>query len=349
MIKRYIFIVIAAILTVLTLSENHLQEYGTVYNDIEFKLEHDYETLAKNLIKSIKPGNSVTPGPTASGNTSGNVSSPSPSLVSPTPALSSKTPAATVKPTPAVPKKNYNVLLNNIKSYLSDYEGTFGIYFLSLTNGQTMGLNAKRNFIAASTIKVPINLYLYNMYSQNKISLDDTVTYLEQDYEDGTGSIQSEEFGNEYSLRELSRRSIVESDNVAINMLSRYLDYEYVVDYMDSLVKHATPRDRNATSPRDMAVYLKTLLDMTQTHPETHEVLDFLLHTEFNDRIPLYLPPDIPVAHKIGTQTRAIHDVGIVFAPKPYIICIYSENVDEDTAPEVVAQISKMVYDFSQN
>jgi beta-lactamase class A len=346
MVKRYIIIVLVAILIVLSLSENHLQEYGTVYKDIEFKLEHDYETLAKNLMKGIKPGNSVTPGPTAFGNTS---SSPSPAPGSPTPTLSSKTPAATRKPAQTAPKKNYNVLLNNIKSYLSAYEGTFGIYFLSLSNGQTMGLNAKRNFIAASTIKVPINLYLYNMYSQNKISLDETVTYLEEDYEDGTGSIQYENFGNDYSLRELSRRSIVESDNVAIKMLSRYLDYKYVVDYMDSLVKHATPRDRNATSPSDMAIYLKKLLDMTQTHPETHEVLDFLLHTEFNDRIPLYLPSDIPIAHKIGTQTRAIHDVGIVFAPKPYIICIFSENVDEDTAPEVVAQISKMVYDFSQN
>lgn len=342
MIKRYIITIIIAVIIAAMLSEGHFQEFGTVYEEAEFELAHDYESIANTLMKGQNTGKSSPKGITSS-------AAPSPALVTPTPAKPVKSPAVTPKPTQAAPKKNYNQLLNNIKSYLSDYEGTYGIYFLSLANGQTMGLNAKRNFIAASTIKVPINLYLYDQYSQNKISLDETVTYQEEDYEDGSGSIQFEEFGTEYNLRELSRLSIVVSDNVAAKMLSRHLDYKNVVDYMDSLVKHATPRNRNATSPSDMTVYLKTLLDLTQTHPETHELLDSMLNTEFNDRIPLYLPPDIPVAHKIGTQTRAIHDVGIVFAPKPYIICIYSENVDEETAPEVVAQISKMVYDFSQN
>jgi len=349
MIKRYIIIILVAALVAFILSEGHFQELETVYEETAFELAHDYESIAKNLVKGQYPGKSATSGPTVSGNPSGNLASPSPAAAAPTPVKPDKSPAVTSKPAQTSPKKNYNLLLNKIKTYLSNYEGTYGIYFLSLTNGQTMGLNAKRNFIAASTIKVPINLYLYNQYSQNKISLDDTVTYQEEDYEDGSGSIQFEDFGNEYSLRELSRLSIVVSDNVAAKMLSRYLDYKNVVDYMDSLVNHATPRNRNATSPSDMTIYLKTLLDLTQTHPETQELLDSLLNTEFNDRIPLYLPQDIPVAHKIGTQTRAIHDAGIVFAPKPYIICIYSENVDEETAPEVIAQISKMVYDFSQN
>lgn len=339
MTKKYIIIVFTAMLL------TSIFYFGNTFIKIEepvFNITYDYSDLARDIRDNVASSPDqiseaeVTPVPSEK----------------PTPVPSQKPAEDTSKKNTVsknTPKKNYSKLLANIKSYLSNQEGVYGIYFLDLTSGQSMGLNSTRKFIAASTVKVPINLYLYKLYSEGGISLDETVTYTEADYEEGTGDIQYQDFGTEYSLRELSRMSIEISDNVAINMLSRYLDYEKVVEYMEGLEGHSIQRNKNQITPKDMAVFLKTLLDLTQNNPDTHELLDFMLNTEFNDRIPLLLPPEVPVAHKIGNQVEAVHDVGIVFAQKPYILCLYSEKVNEDTAPDVLAQISKMVYDFSQN
>lgn len=328
MIKRYTASIICAILISLLLAQSFL-EPGNI--EPVLQLEHNYSDIAQD----IRDNNTD--------------SSPAPAADQAQPSSSPAINDPLQIPSTGASRKNYSKLLKDIKEYLGSQQGVYGLYFLDLKNGQTMTFNPTKKFIAASTIKVPINLYLYSMYSEGKISLDETVEYKEVDYEEGTGDIQYAEFGSEYSLRELSRLSIEESDNVAINMLSRYLDYEKVVEYMESLVNHTIQRDRNVTTPKDMAIYLKVLLDLSQRKPDTQELLDFLMNTEYNDRIPLYLPEDVPVAHKIGNQVEARHDVGIIFAKRPYILCLYSEKVDEEAAPETLAHISKMIYDFSQN
>lgn len=245
--------------------------------------------------------------------------------------------------------KSYTALKNEIRTYISEQEGFYGIYFISLTTGQTFGINENKVFDAASTVKVPVNLYLYNRIVQNKVNPSKTLIYTEGDYEEGTGSIQNEDFGKKFSIRELSRLSIVESDNVAVNMLMRYLGRNNILKYMETIVHHSIDKKRNAATAKDMALYLKALLEFKENNPEEGaELLDYLKNTEFNDRIPLYLPEDIPVAHKIGTQVQAVHDVGIIFAEKPYILSVMSGQVDEEMAPEVIARISRMVYDYEQ-
>mgnify|MGYP001788021598 CR=1 FL=1 len=248
-----------------------------------------------------------------------------------------------------VSRKSYNQLIDDIKGYISDKEGIFGIYFISLTTGQSFGINENEVFTAASTVKVPINLYLFNRIAQNKINPAKNLLYTEEDYEEGTGTIQFGDFGTKYSIRELSQLSIEASDNIAINMLMRYLGRNNILKFMESIVKHPVDKERNVSTPKDMALYLKALLAFREKNTKLgDELLDYMEHTEFNDRMPLYLPENIPVAHKIGTQVKAIHDIGIVFAEKPFILSILSEEVDEELAPEVIAQISRMVYDFEQ-
>ncbi|MNI82273.1 hypothetical protein D3C73_1389670 [compost metagenome] len=64
-------------------------------------------------------------------------------------------------------------------------------------------------------------------------------------------------------------------------------------------------------------------------------------NTEFHDRIDKYLPYDI-VAHKIGSYDSYINDVGIIFADKPYILVIYTNELTDAT--EKIATLSKIIY-----
>ncbi len=77
--------------------------------------------------------------------------------------------------------------------------------------------------------------------------------------------------------------------------------------------------------------------------------MSFFLNTKFNDRLPALLPETVKVAHKIGTQVKVFNDVGIVFAQKPYIVSVMTDNINEAEAANVIANISKKIFDYVNN
>lgn len=75
-------------------------------------------------------------------------------------------------------------------------------------------------------------------------------------------------------------------------------------------------------------------------------MIEDLQNTMWNDRINKLLPKDVKVAHKIGNYEGVYNDVGIVFAEEPYVLAVMSENADQSVASDVIAQISKKIYDY---
>ncbi len=248
------------------------------------------------------------------------------------------------------PQKDYSKLKENIMAYLNNQEGKYSVYFYSINTGGEININADEEFIAASTIKFPINLYLYTKFMSGELSPDDKMTYEDQDYEEGTGDIQYGKKGESYTLGDLSTRSIVDSDNVAINMLIRLLGRSNIYDYRDKIAGHAINRSGNYSTPREMGEYLKEAIRLQKAYPgKVDKLFDDMKHTIFNDRLPAKLPQSVEVAHKIGTQVSAVHDIGVVYGDNPYIIAVMSKDVNEDVAPEVIATINKMVFDFENS
>lgn len=246
---------------------------------------------------------------------------------------------------------NYQELKNNIQALISQYPGKYGVYFIDLNTGQTFEINGYDSFIAASTYKVPLNFYLYTLITDGKIDPNMKVQYTQADYEGGAGSIQADPVGSYYTIRELSRRSIEESDNIASNMIMRVVGRDNYIKFMESLGANVIPYNSNVTSPRDMSMYMENLLNYVKAHPDTAgELMYYLKNTIYNDRISYTIPDEIEVAHKIGNLSNVVNDTAIVFHPtKPYILTVLANNVDgsdDSYAYTVIRQISKMVYDF---
>ncbi|MCX7708941.1 MAG: class A beta-lactamase-related serine hydrolase [Clostridia bacterium] len=237
-------------------------------------------------------------------------------------------------------------LKSDLNKYISGFKGIYGIYYLNLTNGDEFGINESQEYIAASTVKVPMNLYLYAKIHEGSVKRDGVLTYMKEDYEEGTGELRYAEFGKQYPIYELSRLSIVKSDNVATNMLFRFLGKSKVKDFMVRSGGMVVKKDENLSCPRDMALYMKLVYDFYKKDPVLgKELMGSLEKTEFNERLPALLPKNLRIAHKTGNQVGAIHDVGIVFADTPYILSVMSRDVNEEEAFQVVANISKKVYD----
>jgi beta-lactamase class A len=273
-----------------------------------------------------------------------NTTSPKPSVV------------PTASPADDITLQGVKELKKSISTYIDKQTGEFSVYYLNLSDGSQFGINDTEVFVAASTIKIPINFYLFKEIEAGDVSKTDKVTYLSRDYEGGTGDLQYEKKGTIYTVDELSKLSIELSDNVATNMLQRFLGGRSVIrGYMKKLGGIVTYGDKNITCAKDMALYMKRVYEFSVSNPKLGgHLIDYFENTIFNDRIPKLLPKDIKVAHKIGNfwseeWGAALHDIGIVYADKPYIISVMTKKADEDETYDAIANISKMVYEYVVN
>lgn len=233
-----------------------------------------------------------------------------------------------------------------VEEYISKLSGKYGVYFIDLATGEYFGVNDRDSYIAASTSKLPMNVMLYTKVESGEVDLDSTLKYLKEDFEPGTGIIQNEPYGKEYTVRETSRLSIVYSDNCAINMIIRVLGIDNICQYILDLGGDIYYDKGHRTSPHDLGLVTQELYRLYLNNPDLYgELIYNLENTKFNDRINALLPKDVKVAHKIGNQVKTANDVGIVFASHPYVLAVMTDNVDFGTACNKIAELSKMIYE----
>lgn len=258
-----------------------------------------------------------------------------------------------VVPVPAdsseVATLKYDKLSVDLQKYISTRPGKISVYVKDLKTGNTLNLGSNQVYVAASTIKMPLILYVYELAAQGIINLDTKLTYTTEYYAQGTGIMQGKPFGGQYTLRELSRLSMEYSDNVAWKMLLAYIGQDNLTKYEKSLGAKATGGEKGLyiTTPEDMGIYLERLITFSKEKPKYgNEVLYYMENSIFSEGIPQDLPKDAVVAHKMGALNDKFHDVGIVLSERPYIITIFTDDGWEEVSLKTLADISKMVYEF---
>ncbi|BES73113.1 hypothetical protein RE428_41310 [Marinobacter nanhaiticus D15-8W] len=118
------------------------------------------------------------------------------------------------------------VLQKEIERIDQTFSGDLGVYIRHLGNGREIAHNADQDWYLASTIKVPLAIVLMQRAEDEDLDLEQKLTLRASDYVDGTGDLLWVDPGARYSLEELNRRSIVDSDSTATDMLIRFLGEE---------------------------------------------------------------------------------------------------------------------------
>jgi beta-lactamase class A len=74
--------------------------------------------------------------------------------------------------------------------------------------------------------------------------------------------------------------------------------------------------ENNVASPREMGLLLERLQrgDLLSAS-STRVALDILLRQQLTQRLPRFLPPQVPIAHKTGTLLQSRNDAGIITLP----------------------------------
>ncbi|MBI4999566.1 serine hydrolase [Candidatus Gottesmanbacteria bacterium] len=171
-----------------------------------------------------------------------------------------------------------------------------------------------------------------------------------QDY--GTGSIRYDPPGTTYSLKTLARLMMEKSDNTAAHLLGRQIiGFDKIQELLKTWGLTQTTMEENKTSLLDMnKLFLKIYRGEISSQALSAEMLGFMDGSDFEDRIPVLLPKETKVYHKTGDEIGNIHDVGIVeLDKKVYFIGVLTDDiVDEEGARQLIAQISKMVFEYQK-
>lgn len=247
-------------------------------------------------------------------------------------------------------KNNTSALEKKVKDYVANKPGNYGIYFENLNDGSNFSINSHEIFQAASVNKVPIIAVLYYLDNKGQISLDDKVTIQKSDIQDyGTGSIRYQKPGGSYTLRNLARLSLQQSDNTAAHVIAVKIGKDKIQKIIDSWGMLQTDMANDKTTPYDMSIIFKKIYNGEITNSsKKEELLEFLTKSDFEDRLPLGLPSHATIYHKTGDGEGVVNDVGIIrFEQKLYYLGILTSDIgeSENLTKKAIGAVSKMVFD----
>jgi beta-lactamase class A len=244
-------------------------------------------------------------------------------------------------------RRNTEDTEKKIKDLTRDLQGTYGVYVFNLTDKYEYGINQDEVFIAASLIKLPVILSLYQEAEAGRIDLETEYVLKAKDKRAGAGVIQYKPAGTVYTYRELAKFMCRYSDNTAFNVIRQILGDEKIQALIDDLGMTNTSLEENETTPADIGLFFKKFYSfspLTRNHRD--EIVDYLTKTAFEDRIPAGVPEEVKVAHKIGNEVNSFSDAGIVFGKKPFILVIMSKDALEKEALEALPEITRIIWEF---
>lgn len=128
------------------------------------------------------------------------------------------------------------VLQKEIERIDDSFSGDLGVYVRQLGTGDKVAHNTEQDWYLASTTKVPLAIVLMQQAEEEGLDLEQRLTLRDSDYVDGTGDLLWVDPGARYSLEELNRRSIADSDSTATDMLIRFLGEESLNEEVARLV-----------------------------------------------------------------------------------------------------------------
>jgi beta-lactamase class A len=253
------------------------------------------------------------------------------------------------------------LLQQRIVERISSEDICYSFFIKDLCTGESYSHNEHEVVSSASTIKLPVMAEVMSQVKGGMLSLGQRITVKAADKVDYS-ILQLLETGNTYSLLDVVKLMIIQSDNTAANILidlvgmdavNRNIEQQGMKDTrlqrrMLDFAAKSEGRD-NFTSAYDMALFLERLYN-GKVVDNTYDALMVEVMKQQLDRSMVYvdIPDDVVVAHKTGDLDRSNHDVGIFYTPKgDFIFSMLTWNAQSNNhSRKVVASAAKAAYDY---
>ncbi|MGH7683259.1 MAG: serine hydrolase, partial [Vulcanimicrobiaceae bacterium] len=214
-----------------------------------------------------------------------------------------------------------------------------GIAVEDLATGVISGVNANTSMPAASTIKVPVMVEVFEQMAAGRITINQVVHLRASDRDWGWGDLSDAPLGSAYTVEQLLWKMITQSDNTATNMLIRLVGRQSINATMADLgLRHTHVADYirsegDIRSLRSSAGDMARLLDAIARGQlidawSSQQMMLILEGQTHNTLLPVPLPRDLKIAHKTGELHDTLNDVGVVEGgPEPYVIAVMTTSL----------------------
>jgi beta-lactamase class A len=236
------------------------------------------------------------------------------------------------------------------------------IFFVDLDNKGFVSINGKEVIASASTIKLPILVAFFQDVDRGKIALQERLVMTEDVIAEGSGGMQYQEPGTQFSALQTASQMITTSDNTATNMLIKRMGGMEELNQRFSKMGLRATRLRNplpdltgtnTTTPEDLGNLLAKIDNGKLISLRSRDRLLYIMRNLVrNTLLPEGLEPGAIIAHKTGDIKSVLGDAGIIDMPngKRYIASILVKRPDNSPqAKEFIQQASKIAYQYFKN
>jgi beta-lactamase class A len=254
-----------------------------------------------------------------------------------------------------------SALNSDIRTILSAYtDGVVAVSVRDPEHGVTIDIRGNRLFHAASTMKVPVMIEVYQRAKMGHFSVTDSLLVVNEFRSIADGSAYSiardsddaiyERLGTGMAIRDLVYQMITVSSNLATNLLIDLVSPDSVQLTIERLgttsmdVRRGVEDMRafelglnNTATSADLATLLLALAEGRAVTPaDDAEMVSIMEQQTFREMIPAGLPGGIRVANKTGFISSARHDAAIVFTDDhaPYVLVVLTEGITDHSVVE---------------
>jgi beta-lactamase class A len=280
--------------------------------------------------------------------------------------------------TVAIPKLHNRLQLLNQKNNKLDAS-----YLFINDRGEHSEWGADRVLPAASTIKLPILIALFQDVDAQKVQLAEKLTIDKKSIAGGSGDLQAQKPGTQVSILVAATKMITISDNTATNLIIARLGGKSALNQRfrnwglkTTAINSPLPdlEGTNVTTARELvrsmmavvgvgeASRSRSVSERREASPVENrgkilsdasrsQILNMMSHTTRNTMLPQGLGTGAKIAHKTGDIGSLIADVGSIELPtgKKYLAVVLVKRPYNDPAgPELVRKMSEIAYEYFQ-
>ena len=239
-------------------------------------------------------------------------------------------------------------LETKIYENINSYGASSSFYIVSLEDGMSIGYNVDKKYQTASSIKAPFALSIQREIAKGNIDGNMLLTYESRHHSIGSGVVKNSQFVTQFTVNELIKHSLHESDNVAHIMLHSYLGVKIHNQHMANLgagVLSLSPSSPwGYITPRSSALVWQDIYNFAIEDPEGIKFFNILANGKYNYFKEVM--PGIPSAAKAGFSNYDVVETGIVLDSKPYIAIIIANKGGNRGAYTQVLQLISYINDI---
>lgn len=248
-----------------------------------------------------------------------------------------------------LPIQKERSLTKQINDYLTQQNiplDQISIYVKDLCGEEEVQWRTQTYMIAASIYKLPLAMLYYDELAKGTFQLNDTILYEAYCYEAGGPIADQIEPGSLLTIETLLHDMILYSDNTAGHILFEHMGGW--IAFKQACVKYSNMEYEDVFFSGDNVLNTQYVMDTLCYLYEHRDRYEMLL-TDMKQALPNdYLNRNLPskTAQKYGYYENALHSAGIVEAPHPYAIVIFTQlGLD---ARAYLGDLNKICYDYFQ-